>query len=395
VRSQNMIASAEEGGRVTALLKEDISQMGTKSFGTPSANGYYVFESVAEVHISTGNDADLSSYILTKGTEFDRLVFRKLNYNANGICDALLEVTWLVENNVLKRNCEVLSSKCPNTDFDASVCPESVEMASGVTEFKFLPSKPGKSSSPASSELMFPPPGSPGAFDFRATNASSPLPAKVSLKFSESTPVPSHYNFVSIHVGNCHVFKFFEGEEYAIEFDLPNRVNPDDPCIITGIECSEDERYNPMNMFQVGYDHLSLGLRTTSGAPIANMPDFLFYPPQDDNASGLKRHFKFSVPPQNQEEKSLNACVGITAALYSAARNGGHLDFENFRVFKVTDKIYHFDRSNINYNPSATSTPNKASVKAFELTLSIKRKSESNKTVMVIPVPNNGITGGF
>jgi len=417
VRSQNMIASAEEGGRVTALLKEDISQMGTKSF-VEKKNSTDFFDSVASVHMKFPNEEDLSSYILTKGEgegeekNYDKLVFRKLNYGTNGICNALLEVTWFVENKALKRKCEVIPSKCDQEiaepaeneeepaeneeykNFKASICPDTVEMVSGITKFKFLPSKPGRDASYSSDSKMFPPPGVLGFFDIRLPNTAGPMPAKVIKSFS-NTPTPSHFVLVSNIAGNCHSFDFSEGEEYAIEFKLLHGVNSNDPCIIIitndDNNCSENERYNPMNMFQAGYDHLSLGLRDPSdGTPLPNTPvsDFLFYPPQDDNADSIRRHFRFSVPT------SLNACIGITADFKSNAKNG-HLDFEDFKVFRITDKVYHFDREEPDYNPTATSTPNKASVKAFRLTLSIQRKREINETVMVIPVPNNGIAGGF
>jgi len=132
-----------------------------------------------------------------------------------------------------------------------------------------------------------------------------------------------------------------------------------------------------MTMFQPGTDHLSVGLRNTSengDPPISGFPDFLFYPPQDIKANETKtRHFEFSVPA------TTTACIGITAAFYSEAANG-HLKIENFKVSKIS-----------------TNSTSPADVKAFKLTLQIKKGAkdkEVSEAVTVIPVPNNGVMVG-
>jgi len=91
VRSQNMIASAEEGGRVTALLKEDISQMGTKSFGVSSASSYSI--DIAE-NVYINSLTDLSSYELPNYNDF---TFLKAHYDEDGKCLAVMKIRWHVE----------------------------------------------------------------------------------------------------------------------------------------------------------------------------------------------------------------------------------------------------------------------------------------------------------
>jgi type II secretory pathway pseudopilin PulG len=413
VRSQNMLTNSEEAGRVTAILKEDISQLGVKSWGRSSASAY-VFDTVAGVNINyTGNSntEDLSSYELTKNNpsdNFDRLKFRKAYFDKDGNCKAIAEIEWYVESNgKLFRKCNVstlTSAKCSGGD-ENEVCPggDSVEMAKNVSEFKFLPSKPGSGNSSASGTTGLPYPApSTNAFNVISTNAtykgevSGNGNSFILKEFKKNTATGNNnYSLYCIaDVGNsaCKSFTFNAGEEYVISFELPYEAQ---------------EEFAKMSMFQVGRDHLSIGIRssTTSGSnpygnPISGVSDFLFYPPQGEvggNNMNKKRHFEFSVPATQA-----NARIAITAAfnMHSPAADG-HLKMDNFKVYAKTDNVYHFDHrsSESNYNPSANSSPttaNRASVKAFELTLGIKSKNnkEFANVITVIPIPNNGVAGG-
>jgi len=396
VRSQSMLASAEEAGRVSALLKEDISQMGAKSWGRSSASGT-AFDTIAGVYMNY-NTKDFSSYNLKRNQPamqpniYDSLFFRKAYYDASGICGAVLEVQWYVKDSILVRKCKPLAPKpprCTSTSFTASTdCPDSLEIARNVTEFRLLPSIPGMEGSPSSSSnLLFPASGS-NAFHLQVknspnSNATATLEdGRVILRgflgnSSSGTEHADFYLHSTAAAGDCQTFKFKAGEEYAIDFELPC----DNPACKTG----STEQYNKMIMFQPGRDHLSVGLRqpgNPGGNPISGIPDFLFYPPQD-NTTEMKRRFEFSVP------KDTTACVGITAAFYSPEAYNGRLEIRNLQVSRKTDNVYHFDRSsNSSYNPSASS---KADVKAFELTLGVMKKKEIGRSVVVIPVPNNGI----
>ncbi|MDR2594141.1 MAG: prepilin-type N-terminal cleavage/methylation domain-containing protein [Fibromonadaceae bacterium] len=380
VRSQNMVASTEEAGRVSALIKEDVSQMGAKSW--KNQNG--TFKVAKKVcYEDCSNPLTAESYNknkdLTKGIEF-----RKVHYKNDGTCRAVLKITWELDaaKKELTRKCEPITTDqdCPNnlgTDKEAE-CPTLLVMATGVTELKFEPSKYEKT------EPLFPPTTNPptSGFGFIVKNGSStesPLStsgAPISLRgfppnTSNGTNHKDFYLATTNNTGSCWLYPFVAGEKYTIGFDLPCEKSA----------CRDgNELYNPMTMFQPGKDHLSVGLRSTSmnGAPISGVPDFLFYPPQDVKADETKtRHFEFSVPANT------NACIGITAAFYSSEEiaQKGHLEIENFKVSKIS-----------------TNTTSPADVKAFKLTLQIKKgikdKEEVSEAVTVIPVPNNGVMGG-
>jgi len=391
IRSQNMLQSAEEAGRVSALLKEDISQMGAKSWGTSSTSGMN-FEKAAGVFWSS---TDSSSYELKKGQNYDTITFRKVHYDASGRCGDVLEIKWFVDaNSTLSRTCE-RQNKCTGGTFNANRdCPASVEMARNVAEFKFLPSVPGPEGSSSTSATLYPYSGS--TFGFLAKTSASASSTAIaggilsgfSRNSSSSGTLHTNYYLRDGNTNNCRQFTFHKNEEYAISFELLYIVTATDPCKSTCQSGNKANRYNPISMFQAGRDHLSAGLRNSSmsGEPMAGVPDFLFYPPQDAVADEIStRLFTFSVP------QTTTACVGITAAFYSPASKG-HLDISNFQIYRKTDNVYHFDRSSgSTYNPSSASA--KAQVKAFELTLGINKKGEINRTVTVIPVPNNGVGG--
>jgi len=414
LRSQNMLNSAEEAGRVSALLKEDISQMGAKSWGRSSASTT-VFDTSAGVYINFNNgnlnasDTDLSSYDLlpaSSASSYDDLTFRKAYFDANGICGGIMVVRWSVSaDSILTRTCNATQiskpTTCNGTAPDASECPASVEMARNVAEFRFLPSKPG-----AGDDAFNTPFGVSSASSFKLIadgdgTASPPSDGIVSLSgFVQNSSGSSQHvaNFYLAETGaggavsNCYGFNFKKNEEYAIDFNLKHGVYDSDPCRTANCATASpthSNRYNEMAMFQPGRDHLSVGLRNSAGQPTGDIPDFLFYPPQEQDALAgtIRRHFEFSVP------EDVDACIGITAAFYSVAagEGRGHLDIENFKVSRKTDNVYHFDRSSSSTYPSASS---KAEVKAFELTLGINKKGEINRAVTVIPVPNNGVFAG-
>jgi len=434
VRSQNMLNSAEEAGRVSAILKEDISQMGAKSWVASNGN----FEMVEEVYIDFANK-DYSSYILTRKTDiFDSIYFKKVHYNAtSGACGGVMSVEWYVKpvsgDNVLYRKCSCASAtKCPNS-CNNNVCTttQEVEIARNVSEFKLLPSRPGvqnssssTSNSSSNSNTMFPPENSNKAFNLvKEANGGTAVafPNATGTRYtlckftpnppSGTTTPPAHTNFYIAQYNQyvCQPFKFFPGEEYSIDFELPC-IRPACASSENASKCygiTEEENFNPMSRFQPKSDHLSIGLRTkNNGPPISGIPDFLFYPPYDMN--GQKAwHFEFSVPKTYNNAPlacidatgACEACIGITGAFYSTAANG-HLDIQNLTLSRKTDNVYHFNHSDPNYNPAASSastTPNRASVKAFELTLGINKnrgknqRDEITSAAIVIPTPNNGI----
>ena len=398
IRSQNMLGSAEEAGRVSAILKEDLSQMGAKSWVSTGVNGI-VFDT-ANVRIDP--PGDISSFVLTRKypTEnHDSLKFLKVYYDETGKCGAVLTIDWYVKTDTLMRKCSFERPAGCTGNFIASLnCPTgAVEMARNVSEFRLNPSIPGTegSLSSSSTDTIFSSATTPLRFIAKTSDGTTYTTSGGALSgfvqnLSPSGTAHANYYLAADDGVTCRQFDLLSEEEYAINFELPYVIYAiganADPCKSGGgANCP---KYNPMAMFQAGHDHLSIGLRNISmdGEPINRVPDFLFYPPQDSPADSTKiRHFAFSVPQETV------ACIGITTAFYGPAAKG-HLDISNFRVYRKTDKVYHFDRSpGSNYEPVANE---KAQVKAFEITLSVNKRGEISRAITVIPVPNNGVVLG-
>ncbi|MCL2261320.1 MAG: prepilin-type N-terminal cleavage/methylation domain-containing protein [Fibromonadales bacterium] len=423
IRSQNMLASTEEAGQVASLLKEDLSQMGTKTWAKPGSGtnleheigletlnqANAIYENYNQNENTVG--ADFSSYSLLRSGDNDKLndiTFRKVKYNSDGIYQAVQQIRWFAEtvNNtvVLKRRCTTLEGTQSN---DCS--GNAIEMAKDILRFKLLPSKPGirtTSSTCAalsacySDTLMF---GfeSGDIFTLKAREGYPSATINQGMNFVSLKSFPpivegntssntsgQYYVGARNGVGNwedCTEFDFEVGETYVIKFDIPYETPAD--CIPGSGSPSSCKKYNRMaSTFRPDLDHLGVGLRF-EGLPVANIPDFLFYPPQN-STSPIERNFEFSVP------SATKSCIAITAAVYGQARSG-QITFSNFKLYRKLDKVYHFeDTSDSTYNPGVTAgadTKGKASVKAFRLELEIEKKSEKSKATMIIPVPNNGI----
>jgi type II secretory pathway pseudopilin PulG len=407
VRSQNMIISAEEVGRVMAFLKDDISQMGTKNRKTinniTGDYGKFDYDIVDKVYINytTTNAADLSSFVLKykdPTEDYDILTFLKAHYTEDGLCRAVFTVKWSVTNDgTLIRECTPDRSApgCNNgPNILPDECPERLIMASNLTQFKLLPSKPGKDDSHVLTAAGDP----PDTVNFSSLSENGVNVNKLNIKDFEKNEDETA-NFVrTIYFSknngtSCYSLNFRKDEVYAIEFDQPYIK----PSSSNGGTCykynkSECEYYNKMSMFQPGRDHLSVGLRN-GGKPIVDVPDFLFYPPQSgedklkDNTNDIninnesKQHFEFSVPVD------VAACVGITAAFYSEDAVGGYLSIDKMRVIRKTDNVYRFE-DDPDY---PANNKEKASVKAFKLSLGVKKKNEIKLDTAIIAVPNNGV----
>jgi type II secretory pathway pseudopilin PulG len=405
VRSQNMLASAEEAGRISALLKEDISQMGAKSWGASSASSYIFVESVYQNAAATNGDS--SSFVLGADGSYDSLSFRKLIYDDGGNCLAAVKVKWYVENSNLMRKCDFINStnnQCANPS-SLDECPaDPVEMASGITGFRIYPSIPGNPGAATFAEF----PAAPGEYrliyrnNVTQTNSlpiASPDNGIVTLSGFVNNASATDNNRTeaflaagtasgSTALSNCKTFNFVKGEEYNIYFEMQRPSSSSSAC----------EYYNCMDNFQPGKDHLAIGFRRTNGTAlnIANPPpDFLFYPPQAESANQAgktQRSFDFSFPVD-----VTNACIAITAAFYSPLVYEGSLLFKNFKVTKKTDRVYHFDTSSVSTTSTLPGIDAKPLVKAFQLVLGVEKgnaKPETTLVVTTIPVPNNGIKQG-
>jgi len=380
VRTQNMTKATEEVNKMAAILKEDISQMGSKSWRDNSDN-FVVAEKV--YYNLTSTPPDSSSYNLdNSNTNWHKFIFHKVHYKDDGTCGAVLKITWEVKpDSSLWRRCEQLDdTKCPKSvSISKDECPDSLAMATGVEKFTLLPSKP------VNPIVLFGGPSTTGAPTFKLIDRgnqtqvkglNSPINPdgnKVTISgFRLNEPNEKFLNQVLVGDPNtsiCKKFQFKKDTVYAIQFRTPISRNANNV---------PDE----MALFKPGNDHIAVGL-----AKYANFDDvfkrFIFWPPQTNNSDEQNHYMEFSLPTPQE------TCVAFEFSFYkpnSIAYNGA-LIIEDFEVTQKNDKAYSFEGS------YTISPVDKKNVKAFKLdTLKVKRKSEIGSIAgMVIQTPNNGI----
>jgi len=147
VRSQNMIANAEQIGKLSALLNEDVSQMGTKvAWGDKDENGNYDVSVEKQVYIDPDAiNQDYSSYKLFHRSavtdSLDSLVFRKVSFDIEGKSLGVREISWYVaRDSSIYRKCTFITGE-KNVDLS---CPaDSVLMGTNIEKFYLTPSAPG------------------------------------------------------------------------------------------------------------------------------------------------------------------------------------------------------------------------------------------------------------
>jgi len=433
VRSQSMVRTSEEVGRVSNLIREDLSQMGAKAWGDQDGSGSYTVSNVgSEIYwsaSSTGGDS--SSYALfhrngpTTGTFCDSIVFRKADFDNAGRFIGIRQISWAASPNSdktckLVRSCKTIQectvAPCGD-DKETAVCNETaaVIMDENVTNFNIIPAKPGSAGN--AQDVLF-------EGDFKlipkntGTNIVEIASTSISTGGTETTVSnfaqnankgdPKHNElYLAKSTGStwsdCELLTFVKDETYAIEFKMPLSSN---------FESDDDEISG--TQFVPGRDHLAIGLRKNTSPDAIRPPDapydILFYPAQSADAAELKRHVEFSV------KDTVKACIAITMAYYSPAAcaadgkycgSKGKLKFSNFKVFRKADETFHFlkpgDAGYDDYGTQAITDATerikqKTNAKAFELILEIESRGEksgtfsSNGKGMVITTPNNGVT---
>jgi len=441
VRSQNMIKNSEEVGRVSNLIKEDISQMGVKAWGQNVSGDEYTVHNVGEynpkIYRNTAQ-GDSSSYTLVHRTRinpnppkdttyYDSIVFYKAAFDGDGKFLGIREIAWYARADSLWRRCAtVQKNKVNGTDNDATVCPESgvsapVLIAKNITNFHIIPSKPGINSS--SIDTLF----GKSADRFRLISRTTDNGNKVKeitdtihtgtettvSNFAQNTGTEKFHNQLYLVEGttetdykNCKKFSFKKGETYAIEFKMPLL------SLSTASNAADSLAILNSTQFVPGRDHLAIGLRTGGVAnptrPAGAPNDILFYPAQSDEAANLTRHLEFSV----SQDLNNNACIAIIMAYYSPDTKsagefsgaGGKLRFSDFKIFPKADEAFNFPKKDDDdYDKYGTSQAGgdsinqKRNAKAFELILEMVNKGEKSGTYasegkgMVITTPNNGI----
>jgi len=419
IRSQNMLASAEQLGNLSALLNEDLSQMGAKAWMESSLDRDFVLiDNSVYMNPNSIDNPDFSSYKLWHRTygdieerRNDSIVFRVMVMDEDGIYTGVKEVSWaLSEDGKIHRRCRTVSAAiadaivddCPNAQSldDENVIP--VLMGSGINEFYLMPSVPGITPGTASESLLFPSSGSSFSLVSRevtgkvksiSTNANANYVTVFGFANNQDNTAADFNQLLLSHNGNteCTELTLAGGEVYAVEFQMH-------------IPYSSEEIDSISTQLQPGIDHIAVGLRNKETLmPIPNGPvDVQLYPPQSGSADNLVRYAEFSIP---NSEVPTNVCVALTFAFYSPLAYGGKLNFQNFKVYRVDSKAFHFPREEWGYgafygtedSQAAELMQHKKDVKAFEMIMEVERKGEKIRTAftegsgIVILTPNNGI----
>ena len=422
VRTRNMITSAQQANDVSGLLKEDIAQMGTKSWKEDlgSEAWFYIDENVY-MNLASGSGAiDSSSYTLTRdGAGSDDLTFRKMVYTERGIFQGVQEIRWYlkdVTNGVgkLVRTCKTISGDDAPDD-----CPKNdafeVVIADAVEEFSVTPSIPGPAETGSSSSAttafdgqIFPElsSSSSASLSFRLLPRSGPYSdtesgksytfvgsvspttgsesitiSNLETNFTSDGSTVSIHKVTSLYVAeasnspadwntDCYEFSFVPGEVYSFEFRL-NYIS------------------NNMRLFQPGKDLFALGLRKKGdGTRIASarVNDFMIYPPTSTSATQF-RYGRFSVAGS----APVNACLAFTIALYSPLTHQGTISIRHFRILRELAETYRFPDVDEFYTYNPDDAEDKKHVKAFKVRVRINRHGEKSLVETEIHTPSNGV----
>jgi len=436
VRSQNMVKVAEEVGKASNFIAEDISQMGIKAWmEKPASSNEHVVQSNNFVYIGGPTPAtfDNSSFRLYKGkvnvakgscdgiisedTKFDSLIFRRPAISDNGSFTGTMEIKWHANNKCeLYRTCKII-------DGNSSECPaDSVLIAKNIRNFSFHASAPGARPSASATALTSTPsdtvfPVSTISFDL----ISAPETGKVRAIYSEPNAGNTRVSFSRFsarngldlasndkyhhrvyltpangNIANCISVPIKKGESWVVEFDMPFPYG------------SGDDAWRDSSSSQIlpGKDHIAVGLRSKSDAVITGIsPDVIFYASLDQSGDLHSRYAEFFA----KETPVGDACVALTFSFYNPMAGDGKLIFSNFKVYKKATGTFHFVKANSNYesnfaakyatedDDATNKLRHKRNVKAFELLLEINYNGEVAGTYskeqagMTILVPNNGV----
>ncbi|MCQ2284780.1 MAG: hypothetical protein MJZ57_07760, partial [Bacteroidales bacterium] len=410
VRNQSMIEANEVAGNIAALIKDDVAQMGAKSslegFKDAEDGTSDTFSDVFDdVYMDPANSSDSkkdSSSFILKTNDFK---FRRVHYGTNGEYQSIEEVRWFLEGKTLKRSCwtvakqtgVTLDASCEETEADEAVV---VEMADGVENFSLIAGKPKVDEDDVQmfpftgSNFMLVPRFGETHFNYMTVQneGSSSILSGFAMNFDKTNneesdafenPENSEVNQVYAFSGTLSDIKIepstwknyckVEGNSFDFE---PNMVYE------ISFELSPPATGNKMEMFCPGRDHLSVGFRDSKGDAIEGLEDFLFYPPVDKATLAPKRTMRFSV-----SNAIHGACMEFSFASYSPVVSEGIITIQNLKLKKLATASYDFTTWN---TESATSIVEKKNVKAFKLSLSIKRNGEEGLSEEIIGVPSNG-----
>ena len=411
VRNQSMIEANEVAGNIAALIKDDIAQMGAKSAidgikGSDDGKNdkFNVVDSLVYMDPQNADltKRDSSSFILNNNS----LKFRKVRYDESGLYMSVEEVKWFLDGDVLKRSCWTVKKRdgfSPASDDPCAKEKENeavaVEIASGVTSFDIIAGKPLVNEEDVQ---IFPPSGD----DFMLVP-----------RFGET-----YYNIVNVsnegHLSTMTGFalNYNKTENKASDaFDNPEQAErnqlfaaENDGSTAFGASswknaCAADQNHftldsntiyeisfdvlapsagDKMEMFTPGRDFLAVGFRNGKGEKFPQIKDFLFYPPTSQNAVAQRRSMRFSL-----KNKVENACLVFTFVSFSPVTAEGTLNISMLKLKKLATANHEFESWN---TENSSNIVEKKNVKAFKLSVGVKRNGEEGVSEQVIETPSNG-----
>ena len=427
IRIDNMVKANQEAENIATIFKDDVEQLGTKS-AQGAGNSFVTVSNKIYMDPANADNSkkDSSSFSITQDADgFSDLTFRRTRYDDEGHYQAIESIHWYVEDHILKRSCSILERAdgytLPNDDPCAASGdnkePTPVDMATGVSEFSVEAARPGTTEDAA---IMFPKDGSDRFLLYPRTDAS----------------VEYGKNFTGFHLdildeGSSIMLSQFWANYENKEDNLDDAIltaglqkvnqgialgwtetlesNWEENCLKYGaltfkpdtvyelsFEITSQASKDRSSNFVPGKDHMSVGFRQSTTKDYAKkgttiiLPDFLFYPPLDNNMGdgAGKRVMRFTVP-----EKVENVCIAFTFAFYSPLAALGQVTIKDLKVKQVATANYKFDHFN---TEDASNIREKKNVKALKLKLQVSRgvkngvKGETGDINMVIPIPSNG-----
>jgi len=409
VRTQSMLKASEVAENVAALFKQDVAQTGAKSSmeggGAVGGDNFSAVNNNVYMDPNNTNDEkkDYSSFSVTTSGNFSDLKLRRMRYDDAGYFVSVEEVNWYVESGKLMRSCRTINGaedaeNCRNGTA-AEAKNRAVEIATGVSRFEVTPATPGVAANQVSQ--MFPPcdvtgncsdqfqmVSRVGDENFRDFGIASTQDHKTITLSTFTTNYNKGTNdenatgrllnqaFVtdnsaitsaSTWKNSCYRFTLQPQTEYEIMFSLADEM---------GLTENKKAR-----LFVPGRDMMAVGFRyATDGTRPAEIDDFMFYPPADENAAGA-RSMRFSV-----SKKIEKVCLAFSFASYSPVAADGTVTISDLVLKKVESSNYKFDGAGETLN-----IRDKKNVKAMRMVLNVDRNGESGNDTLIVRIPSNGL----
>ena len=402
--SESMIKANQEAEALALLFRDDVSRMGMKSVvKKDSVNGVRAAGLYVDTNVYMNTyRGDYSSFKYYPGKkqasakerdqDKDSLVLRKVVVNdTDGTFKRVEEVSWYVNyKNELKRTCKTIDG-----EQDENICPRlkaaTMDLALGVSRFVVTPANPSLINDNGFIQMF--PVGETEQFSLIAREDTvnkvygltiAPPSGGVAIgmkglitNYNNGNPIATK-RYHQVFVGNagevatdwrsCQKFTFNKDTTYEVSFRTP---------------FSEDFS----RMFRPAKDHFTVGLRTVENGvvkPCSAAVDMMIFPPLSDETPDSHR-LRF-IP----DTTYTNVCVAFTMAFFSPTLDMGSINIAELKVKAISDRNYVFGDYLLDEDDDEK-VKQKANVRAFKLDLQVRRNKVSGSSVMVVPVPSNGV----